>query len=236
MKILGISDVHNDLENTFRYIDVIEKLNVDVIVFCGDILDSTLPKGFRAIDIAALFIEQLSLLKKPILVVPGNFDKEILEFINEKKISLHGRGIIINDVGFFGYGGAKTPFNTSLEPEEGELKLGLYKSYMNVKDAKYKVQVTHAPPFNTSVDLLYTGFHVGSKAIREFIEEVKPNVAFCGHIQEAKGIDYIENTTVINCGRFSEGYCGLVEIKEGKVFPKIINLNLEEEILATSSR
>jgi len=227
MRILAISDIHTDLENTLRFLDNMEKLNPDVIVFAGEILDSILPKGVTAEEIALIFIEQLSLLKKPLLFVPGNFDKDIIPILEEKKVSLHGRGRIINDVGFYGYGGAKTPFRTPLEPDEGELKLGLYKGFIDVKDSKYKVQVTHVPPLNTTCDLIFSGLHVGSKAVREFIEENKPIVAICGHIQEGRGIDYIGNTLIVNPGRFAEGYVGLIDIKEGKAQAKILNLNLD---------
>ena len=226
MRILAISDLHNDTENVLKFLDKIEEINPDVIVCAGDILDATLPKGFSAEEIALIIIEEFSLLKKPFLAVPGNFDKDIINILDSKKVSIHGKGRIINDYGFFGYGGAKTPFNTPLEPDEGELKLGLYKAFINIKDTKYKIQVTHAPPINTSCDLLYSGLHVGSKVVREFIEEVKPNVAICGHIQEARSVDYIGNTIVVNPGRFPEGYVGLIEEKDGKLKAEILNLNI----------
>lgn len=225
MRILAISDLHNDLENVLRFLDKIEKLNVDVIVCAGDILNAYPPKGIKNEEIASIFIEEIFLLKKPLFVVPGNFDKDIIDFLERKKVNLHGKGKTIGDFGFYGYGGAKTPFNTPLEPDEGEIKLGLYKGFISVKDAKYKIQVTHIPPLNTACDLISNGLHVGSSSVREFIEEYKPLVAICGHIQESKGIDYLRNTVIVNCGRFPEGYAGLIEVKDGKVNASIINLN-----------
>ncbi|MCS7123616.1 MAG: metallophosphoesterase [Candidatus Aenigmarchaeota archaeon] len=225
VRILAISDLHNDLENVLRFLDIIRKLTVDVIVCAGDILDASSPKGISNREIGLLFIEEMLLLNKPFFVVPGNFDKDILDILEEKKVSLHGKGKIINNIGFYGYGGAKTPFNTPLEPDEGEIKIGLYKGFISVKDAKYKVQVTHIPPLNTSCDLIFSGLHVGSKSVREFIEEYQPTLAICAHVQEGRGIDYLKNTVIVNCGRFAEGYVGLIEIKDDKVKPEIINLN-----------
>jgi hypothetical protein len=224
MNILVVSDIHNDVENILNYIDKVAMLDFDVIVCPGDFTDVTLPKGFTKADIGKLIIEELSGLKKPILAVPGNLDKEIIPLLDEKKINLHENGKIIKDIGFYGFGGAKTPFNTSLEPVEEEIRTGLERGYEKIKDAKIKVQVTHNPPARTAVDLLYTGAHIGSEAVRGFIEEKQPAVAISAHIHEARGTDELGKTKLINSGRFPEGYCGLVSIKKGEIGAKIINL------------
>ncbi len=224
MNILVISDIHNDVENIMNYTDKLMLFDFDVIVCPGDFTDYNLPKGFTRIDIAKLIIEELRSLKKPLLAVPGNQDKELIPLFEEEGISIHGRGKIINNIGFYGFGGAKTPFSTSLEPSDEEIMKGLERAYKDVESAKIKVQVTHVPPARTKVDVLYTGASGGSEAVRKFIEEKKPQVAICAHIHEARGIDEIENTKIINAGRFPEGYCGLVSIKDNNVSAKIINL------------
>jgi len=224
MNILVVSDIHNDIENILSYMDKIVMLDFDLVVCPGDFTDVTMPKGFTAVDIGKLIIEELSGLGKPILALPGNLDKEIIPLLESEKISLHGSGRIISGVGFYGFGGAKTPFSTSFEPEEGEIKTGLEQGFEKIKNAKIKVQVTHNPPARTKVDLLYTGAHVGSEAVRKFIEEKQPAVAISSHIHEARGTDELGKTKLINSGRFPEGYCGLVTIKKNAVTTKIINL------------
>lgn len=224
MNILVVSDIHNDVENIMNYTDKLTLFDFDVIVCPGDFTDYNLPKGFSRIDIAKLIVEELKSLGKPLLVVPGNQDKDLIPFFEEEGISIHARGKIVNEVGFYGFGGAKTPFSTSLEPSEEEITAGLKKAYEDVKDAKIKVQVTHVPPARTKVDVLYTGASGGSEAVRKFIEEKKPALAICAHIHEAKGVDEIESTKIINAGRFPEGYCGLVSIKDGNVSAKVVNL------------
>lgn len=47
------------------------------------------------------------------------------------------------------------------------------------------VLVTHSPPYNTDLDIEKHGLHVGSAAIKKFIEEEKPFVTLHGHIHEA---------------------------------------------------
>lgn len=224
MNILVVSDIHNDVENLMKLIDKLSFLKFDVIVALGDFTDVNLPKGFNDINIAELIIEELSTFKKPMLTVPGNFDKNLISLFEKKGISLHGRGKIIDGVGFYGFGGAKTPYNTSLEPSEEELKEGLTKAYEQVKNCELKIQVTHIPPARTKLDVLFTGAHVGSEVIRDFIEKMQPDVAISSHIHEARGLDELGKTKLINSGRFPENYCGLITLEKGNVNTKIVNL------------
>jgi len=68
------------------------------------------------------------------------------------------------------------------------------------------VYVMHAPPWNTKLDMLYDGRHVGSRAVRAFIEKREPYLTLHGHIHEAPEvsgsyIDKIGNTSCINPGQ-----------------------------------
>jgi len=223
-KILIISDIHADIENILNLLDKVKAYEFDLVICPGDLIDINLPKGFTPKDIGKIIIEELRTLKKPLLIAPGNMDSEILDLLEEEKISLHGNGVKFGDYGIYGFGGARTPFGTMLEPSEIEIENGLRKGFAKVEDAKYKIQVTHMPPARTKVDILFSGAHVGSEAIRKFIEENKPILAISSHIHEARGIDKINNTVLINSGKFSEGYCGLVEIENGNVKAKILSL------------
>src|SRR3989344_506526 len=223
MNILTVWDIHNDIENIMTYSDKILQLDFDAVVCPGDFSDVGL-RGFAPLDIAKIVISELKLFKKPIVAVPGNFDKEIIPFLEKEGISIHGRGRVVGEAGFYGFGGAKTPFGTPLEPSEEELRRGLEKGYEEVENAKWKIQVTHMPPARTKMDLIYTGAHVGSETIRKFIEERKPAAAVCSHIHEGRGTDEIGNTKIINAGRFPEGYCGIISLTDRGVTAKIVNL------------
>lgn len=224
MNILVISDIHNDVENIFSYTDKIALIDFDAIVALGDFTDYNLPKGFTPVDIGELIIQELNIFKKPILAVPGNFDKDLLPVFEEHGINLHGKGRIIGGVGFYGFGGARTPFNTPFEPSENEIEKGLERGYETVKSCKSIIQVTHMPPIDTKVDVAYTGSHIGSGSVRKMIEKHKPSAAICAHVHEAKGVDELGRTKIINSGRFPEGYCGLVTIRKDVTTAKIINL------------
>ncbi|MCI5122932.1 MAG: hypothetical protein D3925_00260 [Candidatus Electrothrix sp. AR5] len=45
--------------------------------------------------------------------------------------------------------------------------------------------VSHSPPYNTPLDMLFDETHVGSKAIKNYIKTVQPAICFHGHIHES---------------------------------------------------
>jgi len=188
--LLVIGDNHGDIENMINYLEKLEKFKIDVVVYMGDFTDLNTPKGFTEENITYILIEELKSLNKPILAVPGNNDiKAVINLIEKEGISVHGKGKIIGDYGFYGFGGAKTPFATPFEPTEEELRCGLEAAYNQVVSAKYKIQITHNPPHNTQLDIIRAGAHVGSQVVRKFIEDKKPVLALSAHIHESKGID-----------------------------------------------
>jgi len=223
LNVLTIGDIHNDVENIINYADKLSMLDFDVIVCPGDFTDVP-PRGFTSVEIAKLIIEELRTFKKPILAVPGNWDDKVLEYLEKEDMSIHGRGKVVGDVGFYGFGGAKTPFNTPLEPSEEEIEQGLKKGFSKVSNARYKIQVTHIPPARTKIDTTYSGAHIGSEAVRTFIAENQPDVAVCAHVHEGKGTDEIGKTKLLNAGRFPEGYLGMISLKPQEVSVKIVNL------------
>ena len=222
--IVVVSCVHGDVENLMKFLDKISLLNIDILVCPGDFTDFLIPKGFSRLDIGKIILEELKELGKPVLTVPGSWDGELIEFLKKEKTSIHAEGKVIGGVGFYGYGGAKTPFNTPFEPSEGEIELGLEKSYSEIKRAEIKIQVTHAPPSRTKLDMIVSGAHVGSDAVRGFIEKNQPDVAICAHIHESRGVDEIGRTKIINSGRFPEGYVGIVDITDSKITTKVSSL------------
>lgn len=217
MKLLVVSDIHNDVENLLKFMDQLGELEFDAIVCPGDLTDYNLPKGFDVRDIACLIVEELKSLGRPVLITPGNMDGAIVPYLESVGVSLHGKGVVLGEVGFYGYGGAKTPFNTPLEPEESELGLGLEVGWRAVQHARLKVQITHVPPARTKLDCLPSGAHVGSEAVRQFIEQHRPQLAVCAHIHEARGVDELMGVKLLNSGRLPEGHYALVNLELDRV-------------------
>jgi Icc-related predicted phosphoesterase len=76
-------------------------------------------------------------------------------------------------------------------------------SILSEKVRKPFIFVSHCPPYNTPLDMLFNGTHVGSISIRNFIEkwsETGPLIAsFHGHIHESPSISGAAQTMIGNC-------------------------------------
>jgi Icc-related predicted phosphoesterase len=77
-------------------------------------------------------------------------------------------------------------------------------------DPKKTVFIIHGPPYNTSLDILTNKQHVGSRAIRKFIEKHHPYLTLHGHIHETvdvsgKFMDHIGETICIGSGNHNIG-------------------------------
>ncbi len=67
------------------------------------------------------------------------------------------------------------------------------------------IAVIHCPPFGTRCDVLFNGEHIGSRALRDWIEHHQPLLTLHGHIHESPRIsgafaDRIGKTVVVNPG------------------------------------
>ncbi len=74
-------------------------------------------------------------------------------------------------------------------------------------DASRTVFVCHSPARDTACDVTNSGHHVGSRALRAFVERVRPPLVLSGHIHESPRVsgrwcDAIGPTTVVNPGQF----------------------------------
>lgn len=210
MRIIAFGDIHDRTEN----IGKVERLSdADCVIITGDLTN------FGGVGRAKKVIETVSRHNPNLYALPGNMDQRQVEgYVDELGINIHSKGVIIQGVGFFGVGGSNyTPFNTPTEYTEEEIKEFIRKGYEEIKHVKLKVLVSHAPPYNTKVDIVGGGHHVGSVSVREFIEKYQPQICLTGHIHEAVGKDIIGNTIILNPGMLANGgYVELVE-KEGKL-------------------
>lgn len=198
MRIIAFGDVHMNY-STLQGIPDFGK--ADLVIVTGDLTN------FGNRDAAKEVISAIRILNPNVYAQPGNLDDaSVMAYLDELGVNLHGRGIVVQGVGIFGVGGSNpTPFNTPTEFSEEEIGRLLEQGYAAVADAAVKIMVPHAPPYNTAADKISNGMHVGSKAVREFIERVQPDFCLTGHIHEAKAVDRIGKTTILNPGMFGAG-------------------------------
>jgi len=203
MKILALTDIHGGYETATS---IIAAEAPDVVVVGGDL--TTMGSLKEASDALATFGKRCT----RILCVAGNMDlPEHDDMFFRMGCSINGRGRIIGGVGFFGVSGAphsslKTPYEISEERIMALARAG----HAEVADAKLKIFVPHAPPRDTNLDVIASGLHVGSIAVRDFINEQRPDVTVCGHIHEARGKDELGGVPVVNCGQASKGHYALI--------------------------
>ena len=189
MKLLAFSDLHRDQRRARRLVE--RSADADVVIAAGDF--ASIHRGLD--DTVAV----LRAIERPTILVPGNNEAEDALRAAcagwEAATVLHGEGVDIDGVAFFGLGGGipVTPWGWSfdLTEEEAEAKLA------GCPDGA--VLVVHSPP-QGHVDGT-GGRHLGSEAIRRAIEDKHPPLAVCGHIHECWGQEAtVGGTRVVNLG------------------------------------
>lgn len=193
LKILAAGDFHGQSTLTKRLAEQAEKENVDLVVLCGDLLE----KHTETSNIIKPFTDK----GKKVLLIPGNHDGfamgDFLADLYGAK-NLHNSFEIIQNIGFFGCGGA----NVGLEAlEEEDIFYTLKKGSYYVKGLDKKIMVTHVHPAGTKMEKL-SSFVPPSTGVQKAVQELKPDILLCSHIHEAEGIEeYLGKTKVINVGR-----------------------------------
>lgn len=195
MKLLAFVDLHSDLKQLKVLIAKAKEKQPDLLVCAGDISDF-------GRDIENIF-KELSLLKIPMLIIPGNHESaSSIDYLCKKfkfAVNIHRGCYEVNEYSFFGYG--ESGF-TEEDPDFDKLAAKFKKE---INEKKKVILVTHAPVYGTKTDYISSLGHRGNKSIRRFIEEVNPKLVICGHFHEtATQIDRIKNTVVINPGKFGK--------------------------------
>jgi len=208
MRIIAFSDVHGSygrLEKILR-----KELPCDAVIVAGDLTTH------GTIDEASSIIHRLQTFGKPVLAVAGNMDLPVFDSAYELMgVNINAKGIVVGDMGFFGVAGSPfTPMNTPYEISETEIARRANMGWQDVEAVRWKIFVPHAPPKGTDLDKVLIGKHVGSLAVREFVELHQPDVLVCGHIHESRGLDVLGKTQMVNCGTTARGYYAVIDIAD----------------------
>lgn len=191
MKLLLFSDLHCD-ESAARRLAALAR-DVDVAVGAGDF--ATCRRDIHTT------LDVLSAIDKPAVLVPGNAEsfEELQQAARDWSSAhvLHGSGVRIGGVDFFGLGAAvpETPFGDwsyDLSEEQAAALLADCPSG--------GVLVSHSPPKGT-LDTNADGIHLGSEAVLECVKAKQPRLVVCGHIHAcAARHETLDGTTVVNAG------------------------------------
>jgi Icc-related predicted phosphoesterase len=94
---------------------------------------------------------------------------EIDHELQARDVSLNGRGVELDSIGFFGVSGAPlSPLATPYEFAEDALAAEIERGWAMVRDCRHTIFCPHAPPAGTLCDRLASGEHVGSTAVRSY--------------------------------------------------------------------
>jgi Icc-related predicted phosphoesterase len=190
MRLLLFSDLHADASAAQSLVD--RSHSVDVVVGAGDFGNMR-----RQIGVC---VDVLRAMDRPAVLVPGNAEsvEELAEACRgwEQAHVLHGTGVVIGGVPFFGLGGAVpvTPFGSwsydFTEERAAEL----------LADCPAGgVLVSHSPP-KGAVDVSSRG-SMGSTAVRDTVLSKHPMLVVCGHIHASAGQHaLLDHAPVVNAG------------------------------------
>ncbi len=214
MKIVVLGDIHSNL-------DVIKDIRDDLVEAECIILTGNITRHGDWLD-AKRIIERLMILNPRILAVMGrNDNKTVLEYLKNKKISIHGQGRAVNHVGIYGVGGGNVSlFSSAIEYSGKEQSDFLYNGYKDVKDCQFFIIVSHTPPYNTRLDMTSQNEHVGSRALRSFIFKYTPNVFVSSNVHGGAIIDRYGPTYLASPGPLDKG--GFIVINPDLSFPVTI--------------
>ncbi len=191
MKLLVCSDLHRDLAAARSLVERSER--ADALVVAGDL--AVMRVGLEEV------VDVLRDAVCPTVLVAGNgeSDEELRAACAgwERAQVLHGSGCEIDGVPFWGLGAAipVTPFGDwSFDLGEDEARSLLEGC------PESAVLVTHSPPLG-HVDVAGRGEHLGSRAVLETVERVKPRLVVCGHIHGSwEEESSLGPTRIVNAG------------------------------------
>ena len=191
MRLLLFSDLHADLAAAASIVE--RAADFDAVVGAGDF--AVKRRGLAGI------VEALAGIETPTVLVPGNGESagELSEACRGWPAArvLHGTGVDIGGVPFFGIGGGVpvTPFGSwSYDFTEDEARDLL------APCPERAVLVSHSPPLGHA-DADASGRHMGSTAVLETIERTRPRLVVCGHIHGSWGVrSRAGDTPIVNAG------------------------------------
>jgi Icc-related predicted phosphoesterase len=191
MKILCFSDLHRDAAAAGRLAE--RARDAALVLGAGDFATKRQGLGDTLAALAAV--------RTPAVLVPGNgeSDTELAAGCRAHGWAasvLHGAAADVAGLRVFGLGGGvppiDQPWSFDLTERQAEALLA--------RCERCDVLLTHSPPAG-ACDELDDGRRIGSLAIREAVERLRPRLVVCGHVHACWGrAAAIGPTTVLNAG------------------------------------
>ncbi len=203
MLITAISDIHGNRLDAAAGLAA----SSDMLLIAGDITQ------FGGADAARASLLALGDLTN-VCAVFGNCDqKDVESALVDLGISVHAREKRCGDYTIRGFSGAPDSlFGAPGEYSEDEISTGL-RSGGHAPD----ILLTHVPAFGTPLDIAPGVGHIGSHAVRAFVEEYTPRLHVCGHVHESFGIASLGTTMLVNPGPYFQGRYAEIVMGRGEM-------------------
>jgi uncharacterized protein len=196
MKIISLPDLHGSLRSIPALGPMLQQ--VDLVLLPGDLTISGTP------DEAEQVIAAIRQYNPHVWAVPGAYDTQrVNQYLFDQNINLHKQARDDQNCLFLGIGGdlfrADAP-REHLLYDNVQFDIMLNEIIQGQNRRTPKILVTHYPPQGTLVDRTPSGQHIGSRAIRTFIEEAQPLACLSGYLHDAPAHDQLGRTYLLNPG------------------------------------
>ncbi len=204
MDILAVTDIHGRAEKVRELVGTGLAEDADLVLIAGDV--TNFGGGNEALNVLKPLLEA----GRKLYAVFGNCDgRDVPKVLEGLGVLAHDRRVQIDGLGIVGLGGSnRTPFRTIWEFGEDEIRKVLARNHR-----PGDLILSHVPPYGTKADLTRGGLHVGSRALREFIEEHRVPLVVTGHIHEARAVDRVGEAVIVNPGPLFRGYYAWITVK-----------------------
>lgn len=222
MKIAYATDIHGHLPTLDNLFALGKRDDIDAVVVGGDITPG-FDKARQAHFLEKEFIPRVAQVKKPVLVILGNDDYATNVPVLEKADSrgvlhfIHLSSTHVGDWAFSGYSFVNRGplFVPDWMKDEDDISEDL----KQLPTQGQRILVAHAPPYNTALDVVWNKQHVGSRALRTFIEHRQPWLTLHGHIHESPELtgqvqETIGKTVCINPGNAK---CIIIDVDKREI-------------------
>lgn len=217
-----LGDIHGHIR---RVSEIPELARADGVILTGDLTT------FGGAAAARTVVEAFRAVQPVVLAQMGNTDRpEVDDWLEAQNINLHRKvrelspGVALLGVGCSTF----SPMGTPSEFPEAHFSVWLEELARQARGYSERIVISHNPPYDTVCDRTNGGTHVGSTALREFIEEYQPSVCLCGHIHESSGVQKLGRTLVANPGAFAHGGYALLVLEETGLEVTLHRLNMAE--------
>ncbi len=200
---IGIGDIHDEPDNVARIPGVSGAAG---IIISGDLTTH------GGLDAARRVLDAVRGANPVVLAQIGNMDTPAVDrWLEREGLSIHGRAReLAPGVGLLGLGcSGPTPFGTPSEISEARQAELLEQALAQADGWDATLLVSHDPPHGTKADMVGPR-HVGSRAVRAFVERVQPQACLSGHIHESRALDLVGRTVVVNPGMLAHGGYALI--------------------------